>query len=190
MCGDQRLGPIDLPRYFPLSTEVATYYRFGDLCPYEFLAKYSVNVSDPTAFFIFPGANGFANSTNQTPIVGIATLEKGRKIDRFGDPNGTFLSPLGTPYIERALPPKNLFAPENSSFPYNYHVYQVLEPITVALGPITGWFEQPGLGTQFVLQGNDTVASLVGSNKLKILEKREYDEAADFAADYLPTPPQ
>lgn len=69
-------------------------------------------------------------------------------------------------------------------------MYQVLEPITVALGPITGWFEQPGLGTQFVLQGNDTVASLVGSNKLKILEKREYDEAADFAADYLPTPPQ
>ncbi|KAK5788262.1 hypothetical protein VI817_009220 [Penicillium citrinum] len=188
VCGDPRLGPIKLPQYFPLSTEVATYHRFGDLCPYEFLAKYSLNVSDPNAYLIYPGANGFANTTNQTPISGIATLEVGRKVDRFGDPSGTFLAPLGAPYIERGLPPKNLFAPENSSFPYNYHVYQVIEPITVALGPVAGWFEQPGLGTQFVLQGNQTVAGLVDSNKLKVLEKREYDEAADFAADYLPSP--
>ncbi|KAJ5537004.1 hypothetical protein N7513_010190 [Penicillium frequentans] len=190
ICGDPRLGPTELPKYFPLSTETQTYYRFGDLCPYEFLQKYSVNVSDPNAYLIYPGANGFANTTANTPISGTAKLVVGQKVDRFGDETGTYLAPLGAPYIERGLPPKNLFAPANSSYPYNYHVYQVMKEITVTLGPVAGWFEQPGLGTQFVLTGKDTVASLVTDQKLKILQKMEYDEAKDFAADYLPTPPQ
>ncbi|KAJ6093069.1 hypothetical protein N7486_008358 [Penicillium sp. IBT 16267x] len=189
VCGDPRLGPIELPKYFPLSTETQTYYRFGNLCPYEFLKKYSVNVSDPNAYMIYPGAGGFANDTKNTPISGTATLVVGQKVDRFGPENGTFLAPLGAPYIERGLPPGNLFAPKNSSYPYNYHVYQVITEFNVTLGPVAGWFEQPGLGTQFVLIG-DTVASLVKAEKLEALELKEYDEAADFAADYLPTPPQ
>ncbi|KAJ5930122.1 hypothetical protein N7466_005615 [Penicillium verhagenii] len=188
VCGDPRLGPIELPKYFPLSTEVQTYHRFGDLCPYEFLEKYSLNVSDPNAYFIYPGAGGFANTTDQKPISGTATLVVGQKVDRFGEETGTYLAPLGAPYIERGLPPKNLFAPKNSSYPYNYHVYEVVEPIEVSLGPVAAWFEQPGLGTQFVLLNGDTVGSLVG-HKLKILEKKEYDQASDFAANYLPTPP-
>ncbi|KAJ5913646.1 hypothetical protein N7504_002529 [Penicillium tannophilum] len=170
--------------------ETQTYYRFGNLCPYEFLEKYSVNVSDPNAYVIYPGANGFANTTANTPISGTAKLAVGQKVDRFGDETGTYLAPLGAPYIERGLPPKNLFAPVNSNYPYNYHVYQVMKEFTVTLGPVAGWFEQPGFGTQFVLMGKDTVTSLVKAEKLKILQKMEYDEAKDFAADYLPTPPQ
>ncbi|KAJ5760653.1 hypothetical protein N7520_007809 [Penicillium odoratum] len=196
VCGDPRLGPIELPKYFPLSTETRTYYRFGNLCPYEWLAKYTLNVSDPNAYFIYPGAGGFANTTDQTPIYGNATLVVGQKIDRFGGDSGQYLAPLGAPYIERALPPKNLFADKNSSYPYNYHVYEVMKPIDVDLGPVAGWFEQPGFGTQFALKGalqnnkTITIATLVADKSLKELEKREYDEAKDFAADYLPTPPQ
>ncbi|KKK20255.1 hypothetical protein P175DRAFT_0493592 [Aspergillus ochraceoroseus IBT 24754] len=187
VCGDPRLGPIKLPKYFPLSTELQTYARFGDLCPYEFLAKWSTSVSDPDASYIYPYDNGFANDTAEVPIYGNVTLVVGQRLDRFGSERGNFLSPLGAPYIERALPPWNLFAPENSSFPYNYHVYEVIQEFDVLLGPITPWFQQPGYGTQFMVKTN--VSDLVDNEFLRALELKEYDDAEDFAANYLPPPP-
>lgn len=39
-------------------------------------------------------------------------------------------------------------------FPINYHVYQVLQPLTVLAGPIAGWFGQPGQGVQYQLSSN------------------------------------
>lgn len=35
-------------------------------------------------------------------------------------------------------------------YPYNYHVYRVLQPITVLAGPIAPWFGQRGQGVQYV----------------------------------------
>ncbi len=71
-------------------------------------------------------------------------LVPGTRIDRFGHPGGTFVSPEGTPFEARALPAEYL-----DSKPY--HVYEVVEPIEVAAGPIEPWFGQPGMGTQYEL---------------------------------------
>jgi hypothetical protein len=107
-------------------------------------------------------------------------------VDRFGPETGKFLAPLGAPYIERSLPPSNLFAPENSSFPYNYHVYEVTKEFDVLLGPIASWFEQPGFGSQILALSS--VASLLDGGFLKQLELQDYDEADEYSAGYLPDP--
>ncbi|KAJ5326742.1 hypothetical protein MYU51_001761 [Penicillium brevicompactum] len=188
VCGDPRLGPTKLPGYFPLTNELETYARFGNLCPLEFLEKWTVNATDPKAYWIYPDSNGFVASTEQISILGNVTLRVGQKLDRFGAETGKFLAPLGAPYIERALPPSNLFAPENSSFPYNYHVYEVTKEFEVALGPVASWFEQPGFGSQILAYSS--VASLLKDGFLEQLELEDYDEADEYSADYLPDPPQ
>ncbi|KAF9251161.1 hypothetical protein DTO013E5_9950 [Penicillium roqueforti] len=186
VCGDPRLGPKVLPRYFPLSNELKTYARFGELCPIEFLEKWTVNASDPTAYWIYPDSDGFAQTSTNASILGNFTLRVGQKLDRFGSEFGKFLAPLGAPYIERSLPPSNLFAPTNSSFPYNYHVYQVTKEFDVLLGPISPWFEQPGFGSQ--LLALTSVADLLEEGALKRLDLQDYDEAEEYSAGYLPAP--
>jgi hypothetical protein len=186
VCGDPRLGPKKLPGFFPLATELETYSRFGDLCPFEFLQKWTVNASNPSGFWIYPDSNGFVTTNEKISILGNVTLRVGQKVDRFGAETGNFLAPLGAPYIERALPPSNLFAPENSSFPYNYHVYEVTKEFDVLLGPIASWFEQPGLGSQILAQSS--VTSLLNGGFLKALGLQDYDEAKEYSADYLPDP--
>ncbi|KAJ5513945.1 hypothetical protein N7463_003497 [Penicillium fimorum] len=188
ICGDPRLGPKDLPRSFPLSNEVATYSRFGELCPIEFLEKWTVNASDPTAYWIYPENDGFAVTTEKESILGSFTLQVGQKLDRFGSEYGKFLAPLGAPYIERSLPPSNLFAPPNSNFPYNYHVYEVTKEFDILLGPIAPWFEQAGFGSQILAQSS--VMDLLEGGFLKRLELQDYDEADEYSAGYLPAPPK
>ncbi|KAJ5582240.1 hypothetical protein N7535_000860 [Penicillium sp. DV-2018c] len=186
VCGDPRLGPKHLPKYFPLSNELETYSRFGELCPFEFLDKWTVNASDPKAYWVYPDHDGFATTSEDISILGNFTLRVGQKLDRFGSEYGKFLAPLGAPYIERALPPSNLFAPGDSSFPYNYHVYEVTKEFDVLLGPITPWFEQPGFGSQ--LLATSSVADLVDGGFLKRLELKDYDEPEEYSAGYLPEP--
>ncbi|KAJ5341304.1 Protein of unknown function DUF4237 [Penicillium brevicompactum] len=186
VCGDPRLGPIKLPTYFPLSNELETYARFGDLCPIEFLEKWTIDATNVKGHWMYPDDPGYVKSTEGDFIYGNVTLRVGQKLDRFGAESGKFLAPLGAPYIERALPPSNLFAPENSSFPYNYHVYEVTKEFEAGLGPVASWFEQPGYGSQIVAYAN--VTSLLNDGFLKQLELKDYDEADEFAADYLPTP--
>lgn len=61
------------------------------------------------------------------------------RLDRFGSEYGSFLAPAGAPYSQRALPPSNLDTPAgNTSYPYNYHVYEVVQAFTVLSGPIAG----------------------------------------------------
>lgn len=175
------LGPVQLPRQFPLSTELATYYRFGDLCPYEFLAKWTW----PNGSYHYPDEDGFVLKANGEPIKANVTLPVGRKIDRFGPPSGNFFSPLGAPYIERALPPRNLNN-SDGNFPYSYHVYQIIKDLDVTLGPVAPWFEQPGMGTQF--ETKLSVTDLIGNNFIKELPRSEYDDSSDFADNYTPGP--
>ncbi|CAI7570162.1 unnamed protein product [Penicillium crustosum] len=186
VCGDPRLGPKDLPAFFPLSNELETYSRFGELCPFEFLEKWTVNASDPTAYWIYPDFDGFATTSENVSILGNITLNVGQKLDRFGSEYGKFLAPLGAPYIERSLPPSNLFAPPDSNFPYNYHVYEVTKAFDILLGPIAGWFEQPGFGSQLLAQSS--VLDLLEGGFLKRLELKDYDEADEFSAGYQPAP--
>ncbi|KAJ6083361.1 hypothetical protein N7467_007496 [Penicillium canescens] len=188
VCGDPRLGPKVFPKYFPLANELQTYSRFGDLCPYEFLEKWTLNASDPKAYWIYPGDSGFTINTESLPIQGNMTLPVGQKLDRFGSEYGNFMAPLGAPYIERSLPPSNLFAPEKSSFPYNYHVYEVTKQFEALVGPIAPWFEQPGFGSQLMVPMK--VLDLIDQGFLKRLETEDYDEAEEYSAGYLPDPAQ
>ncbi|CAG8887674.1 unnamed protein product [Penicillium egyptiacum] len=186
VCGDPRLGPKDPPGFFPLSNELETYSRFGELCPVEFLEKWTLNASDPNGYWVYPDSDGFAVTSEKVSILGNFTLRVGQKLDRFGSEYGKFLAPLGAPYIERSLPPSNLFAPPNSSFPYNYHVYEVTKEFDVLLGPIASWFEQPGFGSQLLAQSS--VGDLLKGGYLKRLELKDYDEADEYSASYLPAP--
>ncbi|KAK2747927.1 hypothetical protein FQN57_001518 [Myotisia sp. PD_48] len=181
VCGDVRLGPIKLPQRFPVSTELRTYSRFGGLCPAEFLIKWTGSL-DPSRWYQYPGAQGFANDTNNNPIVGDMMLTKGRKLDRFGNPTGNFLAPLGAPYIERSLPPPNLApAPNGGKYPYNYHVYEVLKPFAVGAGPVASWFGQPGMGSQFLT--SMSVGDLVKNRFLRELAEAEFDEPEEYSYD-------
>jgi hypothetical protein len=73
------------------------------------------------------------------------TLDRGVTIDRYGDRGGTFASPKGTPFGERALP-----ASYETTQPYE--VYAVNKPIPgVKMGVAEPWFGQPGMGVQYEL---------------------------------------
>nr|WP_230947547.1 TNT domain-containing protein [Burkholderia territorii] len=88
----------------------------------------------------------------------IVTLQPGTKVDRYGYEGGTYVSPAGTPYGARALPPGSNEKP--------YNVYEVAKPIeNVAEGRIAPWFGELGLGTQYKLP--KSVGDLVASGHLK-----------------------
>lgn len=134
-CGDLRLGPKQLPTEIPLSSEILGYDRLGGLCPGAFLQKWWNSTS---AGYIYPPQNGFQLNTANQPIDGNQTLAVGTRLDRFGSEYGAFLAPAGAPFSERAIPPSNLNTPADPSYPYNYHVYEVVQSFDVLSGPIAG----------------------------------------------------
>ncbi|KAL4808083.1 hypothetical protein BDV18DRAFT_95947 [Aspergillus unguis] len=184
VCGDSRLGPVQYPSKFPLNSELRTYARFGSLCPAEFLEKWATSANS-SGTYIYPPANGFVVDDAGATIIGNVTLPVGQKLDRFGSEYGSFLAPLGAPYIERSLPPSNLIT-YDGNYPFNYHVYAVEKEFVVGLGPIAPWFEQPGMGTQFVTYSN--VMSLIEGGFLRRLEESEYDERVEYSNDYTDGP--
>lgn len=82
--------------------------------------------------------DGFSSPSDRRPAV----LEPGTKIDRFGDPDGRFVSPKDVPYHERGLPPGNLDA--------GYHTYRVDKEIPVWAGTAAPAQGMPGGGTQYL----------------------------------------
>lgn len=171
VCGDARLGPRKLPTGILLND--LNYKRFGNLCPGQFLAKW---YNSTAGSYIYPPQAGFQLNTDNLPIDGTVILPVGFEIDRFGSEYGTYTSPRGAPYMQRALPPSNLDTPQSNSvyvqyfpksgqalalmmwielrYPYNYHVYKVINPFQVVSGPIAGWFEQPGQGVQYQMSSD------------------------------------
>ncbi|MEC2102439.1 glycohydrolase toxin TNT-related protein [Bacillus licheniformis] len=86
-------------------------------------------------------------------------LEQGTIIDRYGGPNGTFVSPAGIPYEQRAL--------ALHSDDAHYHKYKILIEFEVEGGKIAPWFDRPGGGIQY----------FTGNTKIKHLETGELFEA-------------
>ena len=115
VCGDPRLGPLVLPTGIILGDLVNTYKPFGDLCPGQFLAKW---YNSTAGSYIYPPQDGFQLNTDNSPIEGNITLPVGFQIDRFGSEFGTFTSPRGAPYMQRALPPSNLDTPPPGLYVY------------------------------------------------------------------------
>ena len=68
------------------------------------------------------------------------TVQQGATLDRYGSRNGGYMSPAGTPYEARALPPGKIAD--------SYEQYSVLKPFTVVQESIAPAFGQPGGGLQ------------------------------------------
>lgn len=111
------------------------FHPTGRMNQQEFYDRYW---NPDTGSWNYPPDNGFAGPPSST------TLEPGDVIDRFGPRTGTYVSPEGIPFDQRALPP--------SSANFNYERYRVVRPMDDVLeGDIAPWFEQPGGGWQYHL---------------------------------------
>lgn len=103
--------------------------------------------------------NGKINRSEYSGFKGLpreGIIEKGKIIDRFGEPSGEFLSPVGIPFEQRALAPHSSRA--------NYYQYEVKKSFKVVEGEITPWFDQPGGGQQ--LFGIDSHGNVLSVNEL------------------------
>jgi hypothetical protein len=160
---DWRLGPKYLPPNPPIGPLLRNYERTDRLTPQDFLSCYW---NDRIHGWWFPDNNGFLLDDNGQPIKVTQQLRPGQLVDLFGSGFGRFLAPAGTPYAERALPPSNLDTFDNA-FPFGYHLYEVVQPITVEAGPIRPWFGQPGLGLQY--NTSEPISQLVANGSLKTL---------------------
>ena len=97
--------------------------------------------------------NGFEGSTTSE------TLPVGTRLDRYGPDNGNFLSPAGSPYEQRSLPP--------DTDRNDYRVYEVIKALPVVSGQTAAWFGQPGGGVQHYTKGLSNVAYLKFQEYLK-----------------------
>lgn len=140
------LGPDPLPTDAPVGPLLYGYRRLGGMSEDAFEARYRQGDA-----WRYPPADGFLTE-NGRPVKAAVTLRLGDSLDRFGYPGGAYLSPTGTPFAARALPPQNLDTPRNAPLS-NYHEYCVTRPFRVDGGPIAPWFGQPGLGLQYKLNG-------------------------------------
>lgn len=149
LCGDQRLGPAELPEDGPVGTLAEEYDRLGGLSPVEFLDRWwTVDGS-----WDYPEHDGFVVADGQ-PLKELQELPKGWMLDRFGSPRGSFLAPAGAPYSQRALPPDSLNTwPDGPE--HNYNCYEVAQPVTAWVGPIAPHFEQPGGGEQLLVPAEE-----------------------------------
>jgi hypothetical protein len=98
-----------------------------------------------------PQPRGFLNKPVTT------TLKAGTRIDRYGHEGGTFVSPAGTPFSQRALRPKSANAPPTT--------YEVTGDLDVQGGIAASWFGYPGAGVQYELP--NSVADLISRGLLK-----------------------
>uniref|UniRef100_UPI00336AECAC TNT domain-containing protein n=1 Tax=Fusarium oxysporum f. sp. cubense (strain race 1) TaxID=1229664 RepID=UPI00336AECAC len=182
ICRDARLGPTKLPKKLPLSATVESYNRFGGLTPIQFLQTWT----DEKGNYKYPPQNGFQLDANGNAINGSMVLQVGTLVDRFGSEYGSYVSAASAPYSQRALPPSNLATnPDTPDFPYNYHVYRVIKPLTVVGGPIAPWFGQPGLGAQFFTGETGNVKFLIEQNYLQKEDPSALVYKSDGCADVL-----
>jgi len=100
----------------------------------------------------YPPNNGAMGETTTAP------LKRGAVVDRYGYDGGSYVSPAGTPYAARALPPGTIGKP--------YTVFDVMKDIEgVETSKIAPYFGEIGGGTQHKLP--ESVDSLCKSGHLK-----------------------
>lgn len=160
--GNPLLGPAQLPVFGPVGRQLFGYQRTGFQSPASFLAEYR-NASG----WIYPPDNGYLTTPDGTPIEWEQLLVQGQDIDRYGSVYGSFLAPAGTRYAARAIPPSSLDS--TPAAPCNYHDYRVLKSFEVDAGPIAAWFDQPGGGLQYQLDGSLVAGAPAQLNVLWLL---------------------
>ncbi|MFB6889715.1 TNT domain-containing protein [Kitasatospora sp. NPDC056327] len=175
-CGFKELGPKTLPGN--LGHLLDGYARFGGLRPGQFLSWYRDGLD-----WKYPGDDGFRDVDGSVDRAD-TRIAVDTRLDRFGSPDGRYLSRAGTSFPKRALPPDSLNpvpgatgAEEDS-----YHCYVVLKQFDAEQGRIASAFAQPGDGVQQYL--NDRLKPVdLGSDRFSVtnLVKHGYLEARSSA---------
>jgi hypothetical protein len=140
--GLEILGAANLPTSGRLGEVLAGYQRYGTAGDAStFLREFT----DGAGSYRWPENAGFDG-----PRIDL-TQETGDVLDRFGPPDGRYLSPDGSSFAERAIPPGNLdpLAPN-----LGYHRYEVIRPFDAPTGYVAPWFGQPGQGLQVFIDGS------------------------------------
>jgi hypothetical protein len=145
--GNPLLGPKRVPNAGPVARLLRGWQRLAGYSPRGYLKLFYDAVAKS---WRYPPQGGYELTPLGVPVVGPATLIAGQLIDRFGSEGGTYLSPQGTPYGARGIPPESL-NPFPGGEPCNYYRYRVLKPFSVNAGPIAPALGQPGFGLQYVL---------------------------------------
>ncbi|TDZ93539.1 TNT domain-containing protein [Mycobacteroides salmoniphilum] len=113
---------------------------YGNLTEEQFVAKWGSRENRR-----YPGENYAMPGTQHE-----ARLAPGSVIDRYGRPDGAWLSPEGTPFAGRGLPPESASMPHtayrvgNGPLPPGYRIEE---------SRVAPWFEQPGGGVQYRVTG-------------------------------------
>ena len=141
------LGPKRVPNAGPVARLLRGWQRLAGFSPRGYLKLFYDKVA---MSWRYPPQGGYQLTPLGVPVVGQSTLIEGQLIDRFGSEGGTYLSPEGTPYGARGIPPESL-NPFPGGEPCNYYRYRVLKPFSVNAGPIAPALGQPGFGLQYVL---------------------------------------
>ncbi|ANZ41603.1 hypothetical protein BBK82_42300 [Lentzea guizhouensis] len=141
--GDERFGPKDLPSPSHVAGKLLIgYKRFGEKAsPQAFVTEYWKGKG-----WKYPENDGFIGRPTTE------VLAPGKLLDRFGGQSGRFLSPVGTPFAQRSLPPQSLNTCEYEQgvrMPYGYYRYKVEKQFEVLGGPAAKWFGQTGGGRQY-----------------------------------------
>jgi nicrotizing toxin Mtb-like protein len=145
--GEPRLGPRRLPNAGPVARLLRGWKRLAGFSPRGYLKLFYDRVAKS---WRYPPQGGYQLTPLGVPVVGQVALIEGQLVDRFGSEGGTYLSPQGTPYAARGIPPESL-NPFPGGQPCNYYRYRVLKPFSVNAGPIAPALGQPGFGLQYVL---------------------------------------
>jgi hypothetical protein len=145
--GNPLLGPKRVPNAGPVARLLRGWQRLAGFSPKGYLRLFYDAVAKS---WRYPPQGGYQLTPLGVPVVGSATLIEGQLVDRFGSEGGTYLSPQGTPYGARGIPPESL-NPFPGGEPCNYYRYRVLKPFSVNAGPIAPALGQPGFGLQYVL---------------------------------------
>lgn len=144
------LGPKRLPNVGPVARLLRGWERLAGFSPRGYLKLFYDKVAKS---WRYPPQGGYQLTPLGVPVVGPFSLVEGQLVDRFGSEGGTYLSPAGTPYGARGIPPESL-NPFPGGQPCNYYRYRVLKPFSVNSGPIAPALGQPGFGLQYVLSNS------------------------------------
>jgi nicrotizing toxin Mtb-like protein len=140
---DPRLGPAVLPRTGAVGELLHEYRRLDSFTATRFIdCFWDPNANMGNGGWRYPRNNGFADGFARFQMV------PGQVIDRFGGNGGSFFSPFGSPFEERALPPSSLDTID-PAYPFGYHVFRVRQSFIVEAGIAAPWFGQPGGGLQY-----------------------------------------
>jgi len=145
--GDARLGPKRLPNSGPLAKVLDAYRRLAGMTPKGYLRTFYDSAAKS---WRYPPQGGYQITPEGRPVKMQLLLFAGQRVDRFGSEFGGYLSPEGTPFGARGIPPQSL---DSTTVPAscNYARYRVLRDIPVYSGPIAPALGQPGFGLQYVL---------------------------------------